>query len=120
MTHYFVDNRTQPDGAHEVHAVGCKRMAPDKQYLGDFMTCEQAVFEARQVYWHIGGCARCMEELTASETAAAMAFGTTGSLSVPADASVAKHRAAASDAVDRWRKTRFMLISPLLRRRTTV
>jgi hypothetical protein len=69
MTHYFVDNRTQPDGAHEVHAVGCKRMAPDKQYLGDFMTCEQAVFEARQVYWPIGGCARCMEELTASETA---------------------------------------------------
>ena len=69
MTHYFVDNRTQPDGAHEVHAVGCKRMAPDKQYLGDFMTCEQAVFEARQVYWHIGGCARCMDELTASETA---------------------------------------------------
>ena len=21
MTHYFVDNRSQPDGAHEVHAV---------------------------------------------------------------------------------------------------
>ena len=46
MTHYFVDNRTQPDGAHEVHAVGCKRMASDKQYLGDFLSCEQAVFEA--------------------------------------------------------------------------
>jgi hypothetical protein len=52
MTHYFVDNRTQPDGAHEVHSVGCKRMASDKQYLGDFLSCEQAVFEARQVYWH--------------------------------------------------------------------
>ena len=69
MTHYFVDNRTQPDGAHEVHSVGCKRMASDKQYLGDFLTCEQAVFEARQVFWHVGGCARCMEELTESETA---------------------------------------------------
>ena len=48
MTHYFVDNRTQPDGAHEVHAVGCKRMASDKQYLGDYLSCEQAVLEARK------------------------------------------------------------------------
>jgi hypothetical protein len=78
MTHYFVDNRTQPDGAHEVHAVGCKRMAPDKQYLGDFLSCEQAVFEARQVYWHIGGCARCMDELTASETARLAQYSNSG------------------------------------------
>ena len=42
MTHYFVDNREQPDGAHEVHSVGCKRMASDKQYLGDFLSREQA------------------------------------------------------------------------------
>ena len=51
MTHYFVDNRSQPDGAHEVHAVGCKRMASDKQYLGDFLSCEEAVLEARKEYW---------------------------------------------------------------------
>jgi hypothetical protein len=69
MTHYFVDNRTQPDGAHEVHAVGCKRMASDKQYLGDFMSCEQAVFEARKEFWQTAGCVRCMDVLTASETA---------------------------------------------------
>jgi hypothetical protein len=69
MTHYFVDNRTQPDGAHEVHAVGCKRMASDKQYLGDYMSCEQAVLEARQVYWHTTSCVRCMDSLTAAETA---------------------------------------------------
>jgi hypothetical protein len=69
MTHYFVDNRAQPDGAHEVHAVGCKRMASDKQYLGDYFTCEQAKFEARQVYWNTAGCVRCMDALTPSETA---------------------------------------------------
>jgi len=61
MTHYFVDNRAQPDGAHEVHAVGCKRMASDKSYLGDFMSCEVAVLEARKEYWQIAGCMRCLD-----------------------------------------------------------
>jgi hypothetical protein len=62
MTHYFVDNRAQPDGAHEVHAVGCKRMASDKAYLGDYFSCEQAVLEARKTFWYIAGCVRCMTE----------------------------------------------------------
>ena len=61
MTHYFVDNREQPDGAHEVHAVGCKRMAPDKRYLGDFQSCEHAQIEARKEYWRTAGCVRCMD-----------------------------------------------------------
>jgi hypothetical protein len=69
VTHYFVDNRSQPDGAHEVHAVGCKRMANDKQYLGDFFSCEVAVLEARKTFWQTASCVRCMDPLTASETA---------------------------------------------------
>jgi hypothetical protein len=69
MTHYFVDNRSQPDGAHEVHAVGCKRMASDKQYLGDFLTCEVAVLEARKAFWQTASCVRCMDVLSSSETA---------------------------------------------------
>jgi len=68
MTHYFVDNSTQPDGTHEVHAVGCKRMAIDKQYLGDFMTCEQANIEARKQFWQTGACVRCMDTLSEAET----------------------------------------------------
>jgi hypothetical protein len=69
MTHYFVDNRAQPDGAHEVHAVGCKRMASDKQYLGDFFSCQQAVVVARKEYWQIGSCVGCMDSLSDAETA---------------------------------------------------
>ena len=61
MTHYFVDNREQPDGAHEVHAVGCKKMASDKRYLGDLMSCEAAVLEARKEYWQIASCVRCLD-----------------------------------------------------------
>jgi hypothetical protein len=68
MTHYFVDNREQPDGAHEVHAVGCKRMASDKQYLGDFLSCEQAVLEARKAFWQTASCMRCMTERMPEET----------------------------------------------------
>ena len=68
MTHYFVDNSTQPDGTHEVHAVGCKRMAIDKQYLGDFLTCEQATIEARKQFWTTGSCVRCMDTLNEAET----------------------------------------------------
>jgi hypothetical protein len=68
MTHYFVDNREQPDGAHEVHSVGCKRMASDKQYLGDFLSREQAVVEARKSFWQTASCVRCMEPVNASET----------------------------------------------------
>ena len=68
MTHYFVDNSAQPDGVHEVHAVGCRRMAIDKQYLGDFLTCESAVVEARKQFWQTGSCARCMDVLSEAET----------------------------------------------------
>jgi hypothetical protein len=70
MTHYFVDNSTQPDGAHEVHAVGCRRMAIDKQYLGDFLSCESAVIEARKQFWTTAPCVRCMDVgLSTAETA---------------------------------------------------
>ena len=69
MTHYFIDNQSQPDGAHEVHAVGCKRMASDKRYLGDFLSCEAAVVEGRKEYWHTASCVRCMEPLSSSESA---------------------------------------------------
>lgn len=75
MTHFFVDNRAQPDGAHEVHAVGCKRMASDKRYLGDFMSCEVAVLEARKEYWQIAGCMRCLDINTGrTSTIAQMPF----------------------------------------------
>ena len=69
MTHYFVDNNTQIDGVHEVHAAGCKRMATDRRYLGDFLTCEQASFVARTEYWETTACVRCMDPLSPAETA---------------------------------------------------
>jgi hypothetical protein len=43
-------------------------MAIDKQYLGDFLTCESAVVEARKQFWQTGSCTRCMDVLSEAET----------------------------------------------------
>jgi hypothetical protein len=62
MAHYFIDNRKQPDGAHEVHSQGCSRMATDKHYLGDFGHFLEAMMEARKTHWDTSGCVRCLPE----------------------------------------------------------
>jgi hypothetical protein len=68
VAHYFLDNRAQPDGAHEIHAVGCKRMASDKRYLGDFPNGDEAVVAARKELWQTGACVRCMTDVHRDHT----------------------------------------------------
>jgi len=68
VAHYFLDNRPQPDGAHEIHAVGCKRMATDKRYLGDYPNGDEAVVEARKELWHTAACVRCMTDVRPDQT----------------------------------------------------
>jgi hypothetical protein len=63
MAHFFIDNFPQPDGIHEVHLVGCKRMPTDKGYLGNYYSVSEALIEARKEFWHSGGCERCAREL---------------------------------------------------------
>jgi hypothetical protein len=59
MAHYFVDNRPQSDGAHAVHAKGCRHMASDKQYLGEYFSLLHAIMEARKSYWATSSCSHC-------------------------------------------------------------
>jgi hypothetical protein len=63
MSHFFINNFSQPDGSHEVHLVGCKRMPPDKRYLGNFDTVAEALIEARKEFWQSSGCERCAREI---------------------------------------------------------
>jgi hypothetical protein len=63
MPHFFINNFAQPDGSHEVHLVGCKRMPPDKRYLGNFDSVAEALVEARKDFWQSGGCERCAREI---------------------------------------------------------
>ncbi len=62
MSHYFINNHAEDDGAHEVHRVGCKKMPMDKAYLGNFEHVEAALIEARKEFWQSRGCDRCARE----------------------------------------------------------
>lgn len=59
---YFIDNRATPNGQHEVHSVGCKRMPTDKAYLGNFEDAGQALIEARKDFWQSACCETCVAD----------------------------------------------------------
>lgn len=59
---YYVNNRSQANGDHEVHqSVGCPfPAAPQNQVsLGDHPNCSSAVRSARTMYATANGCAYC-------------------------------------------------------------
>jgi hypothetical protein len=62
MAHYYVNNRAQDNGDHEVHVQGCSKMPSDKKYLGDFYSCQPAVVEAKRTYWKSNGCYWCSRD----------------------------------------------------------
>jgi len=57
--HKATDNRTQPDGAHEMHSQGDSRMATDEHPLGDSSDFLGAMIEVRESFWDASGCMRC-------------------------------------------------------------
>ena len=58
---YFVEKKPYAHGAHEVHEVNCSY---NKEYLGDFSNCHDAMEEARKRHpeWKIHGCYHCSNE----------------------------------------------------------
>ena len=69
MAHYFVNNAPTVIGSHEVHRVGCVRMAVDKRYLGNFRDVREALMEARKDFWQSSTCEHCLsEQLSEAET----------------------------------------------------
>lgn len=61
MADYWVNNRAQANGDHEVHRQGCAWMPSDKTYLGDFASCQPAVAKAKLYHRQSNGCAYCSE-----------------------------------------------------------
>jgi hypothetical protein len=59
MPHYFINNHAQPNGDHDVHAVGCRQMPSDKRYLGNFESLPEAMMEARKEFWQSNHCMSC-------------------------------------------------------------
>jgi hypothetical protein len=62
-TYYYVNNKAQPTGEHEVHAGGCAYLAfiESSTPLGPHVGCHSALAAARTRYphWVIDGCATC-------------------------------------------------------------
>jgi hypothetical protein len=59
MAKYYVNNKAQANGDHEVHVTGCAYMPTDRTYLGDFSTCAEAVRVAKNHYKQVNGCFYC-------------------------------------------------------------
>lgn len=59
MARYYVNNKAQPNGDHEVHVQTCTKFPSDSTYLGEFATCQEAVKKAKQFYSQSNGCFWC-------------------------------------------------------------
>ena len=61
MAKYYVNDRAQNNGDHEVHKEGCiyLPMIVSKTNLGDHYFCDSAVRKAKTIYSQSNGCYHC-------------------------------------------------------------
>lgn len=59
---YYVNNKAQANGDHEVHKESCQYLPSDRSYLGNYTTCAEAVREAKKIYSKSNGCYYCSQE----------------------------------------------------------
>lgn len=61
MASYYVNKNAQANGDHEVHTSDCDYLPvpANRQYLGVFSNCRDAVAEARKHYRQCNGCYYC-------------------------------------------------------------
>lgn len=59
---YYVNNKAQVNGDHEVHRENCQYLPLDRKYVGNHATCAEAVREAIKIYPKSNGCATCSRE----------------------------------------------------------
>jgi hypothetical protein len=62
MARYYVNDRPQTTGEHEVHKSNCIYLPANKTDLGEHDTCHSAVRKAKQIYSNSDGCATCCPE----------------------------------------------------------
>lgn len=59
--HYYINKNAQPTGEREIHKERCVYL-PDiinRQYLGMFDNCKEALQEAKKFYSNVDGCYYC-------------------------------------------------------------
>jgi len=62
MKKYYVNDRAQANGDHEVHHEDCIYLPQNKTYLGTFSNCADAVKAAKKHYPQVNGCKTCSKE----------------------------------------------------------
>jgi hypothetical protein len=64
MARYYVNDRAQTNGDHEVHDESCRYLpsVEHRTYLGNYTNCRDAVREARRKYSQVNGCYYCSRE----------------------------------------------------------
>lgn len=64
MAKYYVNRNAQSNGDHEVHRYDCSFLpnTENRLYLGEFISCRQAVAKAKQTYPTANGCYYCSNE----------------------------------------------------------
>lgn len=64
MTKYYVNRNAQSNGDHEVHKEGCSYVPDEnnRRYLGDFLSCQEAISEAEKLDPQADGCYYCTLE----------------------------------------------------------
>lgn len=64
MKKYYVNDRAQANGDHEVHHQDCQYLPlqQNRTYLGEFSNCKPAVTAAKTYYSQVNGCRICSNE----------------------------------------------------------
>lgn len=64
MKKYFVNEKSQSNGDHEVHHENCSFLAfiENKKFLGEYLNCKDAVSEAKKIFPKSNGCFYCSSE----------------------------------------------------------
>ena len=64
MKKYYVNDKAQSNGDHEVHHENCSFLPSvlNRTYLGNFSSCKDAVKEAKKKHSQVNGCFYCSNE----------------------------------------------------------
>ncbi len=62
MKKYYVNDRAQANGDHEVHHEDCRYLPSEATFLGLHPNCWSAVTVAKVHYKQVNGCRHCSQE----------------------------------------------------------
>ncbi len=64
MKKYYVNKNAQANGDHEVHREDCSWLpnSENRDYLGEFSNCKDALNKAKKDYDQVNGCYYCSNE----------------------------------------------------------